>query len=84
MFDIGKYLEKFKVLSQSRHFLRDSVSETIQEVCNINIDPKNIEVKDTIARISERPIVKTEIFLKKGKILEVLNKKIGNKVSDIL
>jgi hypothetical protein len=84
MFDIAKYLEKFKVMSQSRGFLRNSVAEAIKEVCDIEIEPTNIVVKDFIARISEKPIVKTEIFLKKVKILEILNKKTEGKIKDIL
>ncbi|MFA5651742.1 MAG: hypothetical protein WC933_00030 [Candidatus Paceibacterota bacterium] len=84
MFDIAKYLEKFKVMSQSRGFLRNSVVEAIKEVCNIEIEPNKIEVKNYIARISERPIIKTEIFLKKVKILEILDKKTSGKVKEIL
>ena len=84
MFDIGKYLEKFKKFSQSRDFLRNSVAESIKEICNIEIDPKKIEVKDGVARISERPIIKSEIFLKKTKILEILSKKTENKIIEIL
>ena len=84
MFDIEKYLEKFKKFSQSRDFLRNSVAEAVKEVCNIEIDPKKIEVKDGVARISERPIIKSEIFLKKTKILEVLKEKNNIDISNIL
>jgi hypothetical protein len=84
MFDIAKYLEKFKVMSTSRSFLRDSVAEAIKEVCNIEIDPAKIEIKNYIARISEKPIVKTAIFLKKAKILEILDKKTDGKIKEIL
>ncbi len=84
MFDIGSYLEKFKNLSQSRNFLRDSVALSIKEVCNIEIKPENIEVKSSVARISERPIIKSEIFLKKDKILKILKEKTNGKVTDIL
>lgn len=84
MFDIAKYLEKFKKFSESRDFLRNSVAEAVKEICNIEIDPKKIVVKDGIARISERPIVKSEIFLKKAKILEILSKKTENKIREIL
>jgi hypothetical protein len=84
MFDIAKYLEKFKVLGNSRNFLRNTVAESIQEVCGITINPQNIVVKDGIARISEKPIIKSEIFLKKVKILEILNEKVGRKIQDIL
>ena len=84
MFDIAKYLQKFTVMSHSRDFLRNSVAEAVKEVCKIDINPKNVVVKDGIARINERPIIKSEIFLKKTKILDVLNKKAEGKVREIL
>jgi len=84
MFDIAKYLEKFKVMSQSRGFLRNSVAEAIKEVCDIEIEPSKIEVKNFIARINEKPIIKTSIFLRKVKILEILDKKTGGKIKEIL
>ncbi len=84
MFDIEKYLEKFKIISQSRFFLRNFVAEAIKEVCNIDIDPTKIEIKNYIARINEKPVIKTEIFLKKAKILDVLDKKTNGKIKEIL
>ncbi len=84
MFDIGQYLNKFKKISESRDYLRNSVAESIKEVCGIEVDPKKIDVKSGVARIDERPIIKNEIFIKKAKILENLAKKTENKVSDIL
>lgn len=84
MFDIAKYLEKFKVMSCSRDFLRNSVSESIKNICGVEIDPKKIDIKDGLARISERPIIKTEIFMKKEKILKSFSKEVGEKVRDIV
>lgn len=84
MFDIAKYLEKFKIMSQSRDFLRNSVSEVVKEVCNIELNPSKIEVKDYVARINDKPIIKTQIFLKKAKILEILAIKTNSKIKDIL
>lgn len=84
MFDIAKYLEKFKKNYLSRDFIRNSVAETVEEVCGIEIESTKIDVKNCIARINEKPIIKTGIFLKKIKILEILDKKTGGKVKDIL
>ena len=84
MFDIAKYLEKFRIMSNSKFFLRNSVAGAIKEVCDIEMDPQKIKVKNYIARINEKPIIKTVIFLKKVKILDVLNKKTNGKVKDIL
>jgi len=84
MFNIGEYLEKFRVRYQSRDFLRNSVAEAVKEVCDIEIDSKKIEVKNFVARVNEKSIIKTQIFLKKIKILEILDKKTDGKVKEIL
>ena len=84
MFDISKYLEKFKALKNSKFFLRDLVVESVKKITNIDIDKKNIDIKNGLVRINEKPIIKNEIFFKKSKILEEINSKIEIKISDIL
>lgn len=84
MFDIAKYLEKFKVLKNSKGVLRVLIVESIKKFTNIEIDPKNIDIKPGVIRVSEKPIVKNQIFLKKTKILEEINSKTENKISDVL
>ncbi len=84
MFDIAKYLEKFKIMGNSKLSLRISVAEAIKEICGIEIESKNIEIKDFVARISEKPIIKTQIFIKKFKILENIEKKTNGKIKELL
>jgi len=84
MFDIAKYLEKFTVLSNSRHFSRDSVCDAVKEICGVTLNPKDVEVKESVARIKEKPIFKNEIFLKKAKIISFLKEKKNINIVDIL
>ena len=84
MFDIAKYLEKFKLMSQSKFFLRDSVAETIKEVCKIEVDKSKILINDYTDRLNEKHIIKTEIFIKKIKILEILDNKTNGKIKNII
>lgn len=84
MFDIAQYLEKFKKMSQSKGFLKDSVVVVVKDVCKIDIDPKKIEIKNGIVRINEKSIIKTEIFLKKTKILDLLKEKTNGKIVEVL
>lgn len=84
MFDISQYLEKFKKLLTSQEFLINSVVESIKKNCLVDVDPKNIVIKNYSARINERPLVKTSIFLKKKKILEDLAIKTDGKIKDII
>ncbi len=84
MFNISKYLEKFKEISSSKEFLIKTVAEAIKEVCKIEIDIKKIQIKSGVVKINESPIKKTEVFLKKVKILELLDKKVKGKIREIL
>jgi hypothetical protein len=84
MFDISQYLEKFKKILTSQEFLINSVVESIKKNCLFDVDPKNIVIKNYSARINERPLVKTSIFLKKKKILEELAVKTDGKIKDII
>ncbi len=83
MFNIGEYLNKFKKISENRDFLRKAVSEAVKNICGIDIDPEDIDVRDGIARIRSKPIIKNEIFLKKNKIMDFLKNK-TDKIADIL
>lgn len=84
MFDISQYLEKFKKLKNSKFFIRDLVVESIKKITNIYIDVKNINIKDGLVRLSDKPIIKNEIFIKKTKILEEINSKTEQKIIDII
>jgi hypothetical protein len=84
MFDISQYLEKFKKILTSQEFLINSVVESIKKNCLFDVNPKNIVIKNYSARINERPLVKTSIFLKKKKILEELAVKTDGKIKDII
>jgi len=84
MFDIAQYLEKFKKLKNSKFFIRDLVVESVKKITSIEIDNKKIDVKDSLVRINEKPIIKNEIFIKKSKILEEINSKTEQKITDII
>ena len=77
MFNVADYLNKFKKLSESRDFLRNAVSGAVKDVCGIEIKPEDVDIRSGIARVNAKPVVKSEIFLKKSKILEVLSGKIN-------
>ena len=84
MFDIAKYLGKFRKLSESRDYLRSAVAAAIKETCRVEINPKSIDITAGIVRIKEKPIIKSEIFINKTKILSALEKKIQEKITDIV
>lgn len=84
MFDIAKYLEKFKVISRSRIDLITTIKEEIKNICDINLEENKIKFKDGVVWISEKPIIKTAIFLKKQEVLDEINRKSKTKVHNLL
>lgn len=47
------------------------------EVVNLDIDSNKIKIKNNVVYLDVKPIYKNEIFLKKEKIFEKLQEKIG-------
>ena len=84
MFDIGKYLEKFKNFSESHIFLRKIVAESIKETCLFDIEPNKIKIKESTVFIKDKPIIKTQIFIKKEKILNLIKQKTNKNIIDII
>lgn len=72
MFNISGFLDKFIQLSATNSFLKKTVSDAIFSVTGFRLDEKDIEIFGKKAKIKQFPVLKTEIFLKKEKILQKL------------
>ncbi len=57
-------------------------AKIITEIIQIEITPSKIQYKNTTLTISVPPIIKTEIYIQKAKILEKLNQQ-GIKITNI-
>lgn len=76
MFNIGNFLEKFKNITPPDKFVKDVLISVVKETTNIDIEKDNIDVRNGTIFISVDPIIKNEIFLKKGEVLENLREKL--------
>ncbi len=84
MKDIKSLLEKFNFILGSSEVKRDAVKNAILEVSKIDIPKENIEIKRCVAYLNVKPIIKSEIVLKKETILSVIEKYLGfKKIEDI-
>jgi hypothetical protein len=82
MAHIDSFLEKFKRLLESGTNLKKEAVEVIKGVIGKEIDSEKVTIKDGIVQLKINPLFKSEIFLKKEKILKSLQDK-GFKIFDI-
>lgn len=83
MFNISQYLEK---LSKNINFGEEDllkISEILKNYTNIEIPPKNIEIRNYTVFIKSNNSILNKIFINKNKILEEFSKSINQKIVDI-
>ncbi len=77
---INTLLERFKKITIPNEAERRSLAEIILEETKIEIEIKDISIKNYIAYIKSSGGVKSEIFIKKRKILDKLNQNKNPKI----
>ena len=70
MFNISSFLEKFSKNISNIESNKTKILEIIKKHTNLNLLPKEIEIKNYIVYIKSSPIIKNKIFIYKNKILE--------------
>ena len=70
---IGDMLGRFTVIAQNGELTRQAVSDALKEI-GLKIDIKNIVVHKETARLKLSSIQKSELFLKQGKLIEILSR----------
>lgn len=83
MFNIAQYLEKFKVIGQGERFVKEIIQTIIKEVVGIEVDKKNIILKNGEVTFKVSPGVKNAIYIKKESILSKVKEKTSTIVCDI-
>ncbi|MBU6430856.1 MAG: hypothetical protein KGJ58_01050 [Patescibacteria group bacterium] len=75
MFNVSIYLDKFKTISSKKDFFKESVAISLKKNLEIDIDKKNIEIRNSILYLKINPTVKNELFMKKKYIIDELKEK---------
>ena len=79
MIEIKDLLSKFNNILLSEEGKKESVRSIISEVIEVEINSKDIKIKNNIIYLNIKPIYKNEIFLKQEKIFlklqELFNQK---------
>lgn len=63
MFNISKYLEKFKKNLESGEILNNIIKETIKKHTNIDLKIGEFELKNNVIVLKTTPSVKNKIFI---------------------
>lgn len=83
MFNISKFLEKFSKEIQSGEAQNKKIIDVIKTQTGIDLDPKDLEIKNNIVYINSSPAVKNKIFIYKEDILRDVSSDSTLNISDI-
>lgn len=75
MFNIAIYLDKFKNIESESLIFKKNIILCLESVLKINIDKKNIKINNKIVYLNVNPILKSEIFINKKRIIKDLGLK---------
>lgn len=84
MNNIGGFFDKFKNLALLEMRKREKIIEAIWKSTGHKIEARDISIRDGVVNIKTSAMLKSEIFLKKTKILEYINQNLPElKIKDI-
>jgi hypothetical protein len=76
---IGDLVERFKNFVPPEKILKEIIIDAIKDVAGVNLSLKEIEINHSNARLKTSSIKKSQILIKKEKVLEALSIKLGKK-----
>ena len=71
---LGRFLD----ITPPNHAVRNAVVDVVRVKINIVLDRSDISVREGVVYIKARPIIKSEILLRKKEILDGVKNKIGS------
>ena len=83
VFNIGLFLEKFKIITPPDDFIKKTVIEVIKNKTNIDIVRDTIKIEGAIVYMTVSSVVKNELYMRKKDLLEEINKKIPLQLIDM-
>ncbi len=84
MIEIKDLLARFNNILLSEEGKKESIRNTISEIIKVEINSKDIKIKNNIIYLNIKPIYKNEVFLKQDQIFlklkEIFNKRVSQKI----
>lgn len=78
MKNISSFLEKFTNLTPPERFIKEIFIRAVLEVTNVNLKKEEIEISGKNIFLLLHPTKKSEIFLKKQKVLKKTNEELSS------
>ncbi len=79
MNSLSHFLDRFKAILLAPGALKKPIIEVISRCARIDLKETDIEVKEGIIYIKAHPLIKNEIFMRKGRILHEVEVLLGKK-----
>ncbi len=79
MIEIKDVLINFEHLLQKGEMRKSIIVDVFKQVLNIDLETKDIDIKNGVLYLNIKPIYKNEIFIKKDKINLALETALGKK-----
>jgi hypothetical protein len=71
--NLASYLSKFKNISPPGDTIKKELVSILENKLNINIEKKDISIKNNTIILKTNPTIKNEVFLHKTNVLQELN-----------
>ncbi len=75
---ISSFFNRVKKITLPDGSVRRTTSEILKEVIGVSVDISHISVERGSLRIKSNSLIKSEIFLHKEQILQILKEKLGD------
>ncbi len=83
MFNIASYLDKFKNIGLKELLLKEKVATTVEKTIHISLKPQDVTIKNGVISLKLSSLEKSELFMKKNRILSIINEGERVKLLDI-
>ena len=82
MQEISKFFDRIKNVALKEIHKREAITSIICKAIKVKIDPKDIEIRNSVITVKGSQVIKSEIYMKKKQIIDLLSKS-GYKIVDI-
>lgn len=82
MKDLTEYLRKFQRIIFSGEEESKIISQEINKILGLDIKAGDLDLRDGVVFLKTKPIIKSEVFINKVKILEALSQR-GIAIKDL-
>lgn len=75
MFNISQFLKKFESFGRQERFSKEMVCQSVKDVLGVNLDPKDVSIRNGEVFLQASAVIKNSVFMKKGAILKAIKEK---------